>query len=103
MQIIVYTTTATKKEAQTLARLLVQKKVVACAQIDGPIQSVYRWKGEISTATEYRLVLKTERAKYSRVERIILAHHSYEVPEVIAVPVTAGSKKYLQWLKAQLR
>ncbi len=92
------TTTETKEQAQTIARYLVGEKLAACVQISGPITSTYRWKGKIETAEEWLCLIKTQKSLYSELEKAIMRLHSYETPEIIAVPIVKGSKDYLKWL-----
>jgi periplasmic divalent cation tolerance protein len=98
----VMTTTATKDDAQKIARGLVEGRLAACVQIVGPISSVYRWEGEIEEAEEYLCLVKTRRDAYPRVEAAIRETHPYDVPEILAMPVTAGSAAYLGWLDEQI-
>jgi len=94
---LVLTTTATAEEAQSLARGIVEARLGACVQIQ-PIQSIYRWQGRLCDETEFRLSVKTLRARYAALAHFIVAHHSYETPEIVQVPITAGSAAYLQWI-----
>lgn len=100
--IVVLVTAADVAEASKLAEMLVEAKLAACVQVLPPMQSVYRWKGTIERATEILLIAKTERAKFEEVERQVLKIHSYETPEIVALPITAGSAPYLEWLIASL-
>ncbi len=100
--LVVLTTTGERDEAERIARLLVQERLAACVQVAGPIRSIYRWQGEIETAEEWQLWVKTQRRLYDRVEQAIRAAHPYEVPEILALPVAAGSAAYLQWLGDEL-
>ena len=92
------TTTETKEQAQKIARLLVEQKLAACVQISGPIESIYRWKGNVETVREWLCVIKTRLALFKKVEAAIKKLHPYETPEIIAVPIIKGSKEYLNWL-----
>lgn len=94
---LVLTTTATAQEAQSLAQAIVEARLAACVQIQ-PIQSIYRWQGRLCDETEFRLSVKTPLARYAALERFISAHHGYETPEIVQIPITAGSAAYLQWL-----
>jgi len=95
------TTTEKREDAERIARLLVEGRLAACVQIVGPIKSVYRWKGAVETAEEYLCLAKTRSDLYEAVEAAILDAHPYEVPEIVAVPIIAGSASYLAWLKAE--
>ena len=98
----VTTTTESKEEAKIIARHLVGKKLAACVQILGPITSTYRWKGKVETAEEWLCLIKTRDDLYNKVEATIKSLHTYETPEIIAVPVVKGSSDYLQWLDSEL-
>lgn len=94
----IVTTTETRDAAETIARHLVEQGLAACAQVSGPITSIYRWQGRIERATEWQCVIKTRAALYDQVERAIRALHPYETPEILATPVAHGSTAYLDWL-----
>ncbi len=94
----VLTTTESEEDARRIARALLDKKLAACLQIIGPIKSIYRWKGEIVEGEEWLCLIKTRSELYQRVEREILEMHPYEVPEIIAVPVSNGHSEYLRWI-----
>lgn len=97
----VTTTTEKKEDAERIARALVETRLAACVQIVGPISSIYRWKGKIESAGEWLCLIKSREAYYGAVERKIRSLHPYETPEIIAVPVTAGSRDYLEWLQGE--
>ncbi len=94
----VTTTTETAEDARRIAEVLVESRLAACVQVSGPISSTYRWQGKIETASEWRCVVKTRRDLYDRVEGAIRDAHPYDVPEVLATPIIAGSAAYLRWL-----
>ena len=94
----VVTTAASLDEARRIAAALVERRLAACVQIVGPIESVYRWKEKIETATEWQCQIKTRQSKFSAVEAAICALHSYEVPEILALPISDGNSAYLRWL-----
>lgn len=98
----VMTTVETKEQAQSIARHLVEEKLAACVQITGATFSTYRWAGKIETAREYLCLIKTREDLFARVESAIKKLHSYETPEIIAVPIVNGSKEYLKWLDESL-
>lgn len=98
----VITTTTEKAEAQRLAQVLVEMGLAGCVQLIGPITSTYRWQGAIEEAPEWLCLIKTSLARYAEVEATIRCLHSYETPEILAVPVVAGSSAYLAWLAAAL-
>ena len=97
---IVLTTVATPDDARRLADGLLEKRLAACVQILA-IQSAYRWKGAVQREPEQLLLIKTRVALYSAVEAHLRAHHPYEVPEIVRVPIAAGSPDYLRWLAAE--
>ena len=96
---LVLTTCPDSALADTLARALVSEGLAACVNTLPPMQSIYRWRGKIETATEQLLIIKTRVADYPAVEKRIRELHSYELPEVIAVPIADGLPAYLAWLK----
>ena len=97
----VTTTTKTKEQAQTIAQHLVESRLAACVQITGPVTSIYRWKGKVENAREWLCVIKTTNELYLAVEAAIKRLHSYETPEIVAVPIVKGSKEYLQWIQEE--
>ncbi len=98
----VLTTTDTEHKARGLARGAVQGRVAACAQISGPVTSVYRWAGGIETAQEWQVLLKTTPARYAALEAWLTAAHDYDTPEIIATPVVRGSAAYLDWVEQEV-
>lgn len=98
--IIVFMTAANGEEATRLADMLVGAHLAACVQILPEMESVYRWQGKIERQSEVLLLAKTTQAKFGELEREVRALHSYDTPEIVAVPITAASTPYLQWLLA---
>ncbi len=96
--IVILTTTETRTEAERIAEYLVEHHLAACVQILPPMRSVYRWQGKIEKSNENLLLIKTVSEKYSEIEAAIKSQHSYENPEIIALPVEFGSTNYLSWL-----
>lgn len=96
--IIVLVTTASKTEAETIAQRLLEAKLIACANIVGPVQSHFLWSGKIDDTEEYLVLMKSHRDLFEKLSDAVKALHSYEVPEIIAVPIVDGSKAYLDWL-----
>jgi periplasmic divalent cation tolerance protein len=94
----VFTTVDTREAADRIARAAVEARVAACAQIAGPISSTYWWEGVVTSDEEWLCILKTTNDRYTDLERVIVAHHPYEVPKVLAVPVSMGYSRYLAWL-----
>jgi periplasmic divalent cation tolerance protein len=98
----IFTTTENRSDAESIAETLVERKLAGCVQVVGPIQSTYRWKGKVEKAEEWLCLIKTSEALYQKVEETLGEIHPYEVPQIIALPVTFGSKKYLDWLGTEL-
>jgi len=96
------TTTASQDDARRIARTLVEAHLAACVQIRGPIESTYRWRGQVETAEEWQCVAKTRRALFARAEQAIRELHPYEVPEILAVAILECSEAYAQWLNEQV-
>ncbi len=101
--ILVYTTFEEKEDALKLGRYLLEQRLVACAQLDPPLDSLYWWNGKIEQTKEYRLVMKSSLSLWKDLEQAILGKHSYDTPEIIAIPVFATSEKYHKWLQKELR
>ena len=97
-KIVVLTTCPSAAEAEKLARDLVDSGLAACVSVIPQIRSFYRWKGAVEDATEWQLLIKTPESRFSALRERIEAVHPYEVPEIIALPIVAGSAKYLAWL-----
>lgn len=98
--VIVMTTCPIDEEANRIAAALVQGKMAACVQTSA-ITSTYRWQGAVESSKEVRLMIKARRANYAAIEALIRVMHSYENPEVLAIPVLAGSRIYLEWIEAE--
>src|SRR5438067_8989840 len=99
--VIVSSTTDSEDSARTLASVAVEARLGACAQIVGPITSVYRWQGEVHTDAEWRVEIKTAADRVPRLVDLIKANHGYDVPEIIATPIEGGSADYLAWLTTE--
>jgi periplasmic divalent cation tolerance protein len=98
----VVTTTETADQAEQIARALVERRLAACVQIVGPIRSIYRWQGQIESAQEWQCWIKTRAERFEAVRAAIVGLHTYQVPEILALPVEAGHGPYLAWLDEQL-
>ncbi len=96
-------TAGSREEAKTIAAAIVEQRLAACVQVIGPIQSTYWWQGQIETAEEYLCLMKTSRRVYRSLEVAIKEVHSYETPEILAMPVAQGNEDYLFWLRGELR
>ncbi len=98
-KLVVLVTCANRREAGRIARALVEERLAACVNIQaGAVESVYRWKGKVERGREILLLIKTSRTVFSRLERRIKEIHSYQTPEIIALPIVAGSRGYLDWM-----
>lgn len=97
---LVMTTIAGEGLAEALARAIVQTRLGACVQVQN-IKSFYRWKNETRGEHECLLLIKTRKVLYQPLEDFIRAHHSYETPEIVQLPITAGSADYLQWMATE--
>jgi periplasmic divalent cation tolerance protein len=97
----VMTTVDARPAADALALGVVDKKLAACAQVSGPITSTYRWQGVVETAQEWQVIFKTTTARYSVLAEHIRSNHSYEVPEILCLPVVDGNPAYLRWVAEQ--
>jgi periplasmic divalent cation tolerance protein len=95
------TTTDSQEAAEALARSAVEARVAACAQVSGPITSTYWWDGAVESAEEWCVVFKTTAERYPALEEHIRAHHSYDVPEVVLLPILAGNPAYLSWVSEE--
>ncbi|NUS71864.1 MAG: divalent-cation tolerance protein CutA [Corynebacteriales bacterium] len=96
------TTTDSLDAANKLASSIVAARLAACVQVVGPIRSFYCWEGRVNNNEEYQLWAKTSEAKYAELETHILAEHSYDVPEIIRLPITGGSEAYLSWIDSEV-
>jgi periplasmic divalent cation tolerance protein len=96
--IIILSTCPDRKTAYGIARILLEKNLCACANILPGIESVYHWEGDIESSQEYLLLIKTRADAYAKIEKTIVTHHPYELPEIIAVPIEAGLPEYLSWI-----
>jgi len=94
---IVITTTDSKEEANTLAEAILNEKLAACIQIS-EIESRYFWDGKIEQSYEYKLEIKTKQEKLAKLKEFIKSNHSYEIPEIIAVPIIDGNREYFEWV-----
>jgi periplasmic divalent cation tolerance protein len=101
--IIVLVTTGTREEAKKITRNLLDQKLIACANIMGPVSSLFWWKEKINQENEFLVLMKTRSALFEKLATAIKQIHSYEVPEIIAVPITKGEQSYLEWLNSSLR
>jgi periplasmic divalent cation tolerance protein len=101
--IVVLVTTPTPERAAEIARALVEEKLAACGNVLPAVRSIYRWEGKVQDDQEALLVLKSTRDRFGALRDRVLALHPYQVPEVIALPVEAGSAAYLAWIAGETR
>jgi periplasmic divalent cation tolerance protein len=102
-ELVVLVTVPSRERGEEIAEVLVGDCLAACVNVIGPIRSIYRWQGEICRDDEHLLIVKTTRARYADLEARVREIHSYEIPEVIALPIERGSQAYLDWLRAATR
>ena len=98
----VLTTVEHKADAEKIAKGLVEKRLAACVQILGPLTSYYHWQGKLDSAAEYLCLIKSRDDLFASLEIEIISMHPYDVPEILAMPITKGGKDYLNWLAAEL-
>jgi periplasmic divalent cation tolerance protein len=96
--VIVMVTTANMNEAEIIAHRLLQERLIACANIIGSVCSLFPWSGKIERAEECLMLMKSRKDLFEKVEEIVKSLHSYEVPEILILPIVEGSKAYLDWL-----
>ena len=103
-KIVVLVTCGSAKEARRIARAVVQQRMAACANIVAtPVQSVYRWKGRVESAKEFLLIIKTTQSRFAKLKVEVKRLHSYDVPEIIALPIAAGGIDYLNWISESVK
>lgn len=98
MHIVILVTAKDQAQANQIAAKLVQEKLIACANVVPGVQSVFRWEGKVDRAQEVLLILKSHRRHFPAIVKRVKALHSYDVPEVIALPIVEGNKDYLKWI-----
>jgi periplasmic divalent cation tolerance protein len=96
--LVVLVTAGSADEAARIGRTLVEERLAACVNVVGPMRSIYRWEGAVEEAEEHLLVVKARRADLGALDARVRALHSYDVPEVLGLPVTGGSARYFEWL-----
>jgi periplasmic divalent cation tolerance protein len=102
-KIVVLSTCASEEEAETLARSVVEQRLAACVNVIPRIRSYYRWKGALESSEEWLLLIKSSRDRFSELMAALEKAHSYEIPEVLALPVVDGAANYLNWIEVNLR
>lgn len=99
--LLILTNLPDEGSAQTLATALVTERLAACVNVMAPCRSTYRWQGAVESAQEVPLLIKSTAERYAALETAIRAHHPYELPEIIAVPIARGLSEYLGWVAAE--
>jgi len=97
-EIIVFITTSDEQEAENIAQLLLNKRLIACCNMVGGVRSMFRWQGALEIENECLMIIKTRSSLLDEVVEAVKSAHSYEVPEIIAVPVIGGNQDYLKWI-----
>jgi len=103
MYLVIFITCADKKEAVGIAEALIKGKAAACVNIVDKIASLFWWEGKVDRAKEVLLIVKSRKSKLNRIIRLVKSRHSYKVPEIIALPIIAGYKPYLEWINDSVR
>jgi len=103
MYVVVLVTTKNALEAKKIAKHLLNKKLIACANIIKGVESFFLWKGKVDSAREAMMVIKTKKSLFAKVKKEIEAIHSYDVCEVIALPINQGNKKYFDWIQSSVK
>ncbi|MFT5698675.1 MAG: periplasmic divalent cation tolerance protein [Desulforhopalus sp.] len=101
--IVLHTTVAKKEDARQIAKVLLDHELIGCAQISGPIESIYRWKGIIESGEEYKLSVKTTAELATETIELIQAHHPYDVPEIVGNSLDICLKEYNDWLVGEVK
>ena len=96
--VIVLVTTPRKEEAEAVVQRLLEARLIACANIVGPVSSRFHWSGKIQKAMEYLILIKSRKDLFEKLSETVKTLHSYEVPEILALPIVEGSKAYMDWL-----
>ena len=100
-EIVIFVTTSSEEEAGRIGRDVVERRLAACANILGPIRSIFRWEGQVSEETERLLIIKSQRSRFEELAGRVKELHSYQVPEIIAVPIFTGWPPYLEWVRGE--
>jgi periplasmic divalent cation tolerance protein len=100
--VVVFMTASDKKEALKIVRRLLDERLIACANIVGPVSSLFWWEGKIDEASEFLVIMKSRKDLFKRLSERVKETHSYEVPEVLELPITEGLPSYLEWIGASL-
>ena len=103
MHIIVLITVKDKKEAGKIAKKLIENKLAACVNIVAGVKSLFWWKGKVEQARESLLIIKSRKEKFEKIAKLVKSIHSYDIPEIIAIPIVSGFKPYLNWIDESFR
>jgi len=103
MHTVIFVTAPDKKQARQIANKLIKTKLAACVNIIPGVESTFSWKGKIDSAKELLLIIKSKESKLPKIIKTVKSLHSYEVPEIIALPIIAGNKEYLRWIDECIR
>jgi periplasmic divalent cation tolerance protein len=101
--VVVIITTPNKEDAVKIVRSLLKERLIACANIVGPVSSLFWWQGKIDEENEFLVFMKSHKNLFERISERVMEIHSYDVPEIIALPIIEGSPPYLGWLKTFLQ
>lgn len=101
--LMVITTIPQKKDAQEICKLIIGKSLAACCQIIGPIESHYVWNNRVEVSKEYLCLIKTTKARYKNLEKVIIKIHPYRTPEIIAIDISSGYEPYMKWIEESTR
>jgi periplasmic divalent cation tolerance protein len=100
---VVLVTAPNLRTARSLAKAALAARLIACANLVPRLESHYGWQGKLESAAEVLLLMKTTRSRVAALEKLVLARHPYDTPEFVVLPITAGSRRYLDWLAASVR
>jgi periplasmic divalent cation tolerance protein len=103
MAIVVFVTCANKNQANKIAQALIKQKLAACVNLVNPVNSLFWWQKKVDSSKEVLLIIKTKKKLFGKLEKLVKSLHSYEVPEIIALPIIMGNKKYLDWINDSTR
>lgn len=101
--IVLFITTATAEEAQRISRVLLEQKKVACVNIVPRVNSLFWWQGKLDSAEESLLIVKTKASLLSEIVPVVKEIHSYDIPELIALPIIGGNQDYLEWIQKEVK
>ncbi|MFH1854154.1 MAG: divalent-cation tolerance protein CutA [Candidatus Omnitrophota bacterium] len=99
--ITIFITAANKKEAKKIACILLEKRLIACANLVKDIESYFWWQGKKEKAKEYLIIAKTRKALLNKIIKAVKPVHSYECPEIIAIPIIGGNRSYMEWIRKE--